>query len=135
MSGTQLGYGVNDAVGDAMAYVVPVTGFAITMTSRQLLLNPAGTLATGAVTLPLNPPDGCIAEITTTQQLTSFTVSANTGDSLAYGVLVAVTEIIPTNSATAGIATGTIKYKYTLAGYQATSNSTPVNPRTWIRVQ
>lgn len=132
--GTQLGYGQGDVVGDAMQYVVPVTGFAITMQTRQLLLNPAGTLATGAVTLPLNPPDGCTAEITTTQQLTSFTVSANTNDSIAYGVLVAVTEIIPTNSATAGIATGTIKYKYTLNGYVA-GNAAAVNPRTWIRVQ
>jgi hypothetical protein len=134
---SQQGYGVNDPVGTPFQYVAGanlVTGFAITMTAARLVLNPSATLATGTITLPLNPPDGCVAEITTTQQLTSLTVSANTGDLLAYGVLVAVTEIIPTNSATAGVPTGTIKYAYTLNGSVA-GNAAAINPRTWVRIQ
>jgi hypothetical protein len=134
---SQLGYGSSDPVGSPFQYVAGAnlaTGFSITMTAARLLLNPTGTLATGAVTLPLNPPDGCVAEITTTQQLTAFTVSANTGDSISYGVLAAVTEIIPTNSATAGVPTGTIKYAYTLNGSQA-GNAAAINPRTWVRIQ
>jgi hypothetical protein len=134
---SQVGYGSNDPVGSPFQYVAGaniVTGFSITMTGSRLVLNPSGTLAVGAVTLPLNPPDGCVAEITTTQQLTSFTVSANTGDAIAYGILVAVTEIIPTNSATSGIATGTIKYAYSLNGSVA-GNAAAIGARTWVRIQ
>jgi hypothetical protein len=50
------------------------------------LLQPAGTLATGTVTLPLNSatPDGTEVLITTTQQITAFTLALN-GATAAYG--------------------------------------------------
>lgn len=135
---SQIGYGHGDTVGAPFDYYTGstlVTGFNITMQTAAIVLNPSGTLAAGTVVLPLNPPDGCLAEITALQQITSLTVSANTGDSLAYGVPVAVTELIPTNTATAGAANATVKYRYTLGGFQPSPNVAAINPRTWLRVQ
>ena len=62
----------------------PGTGFNITVptpTSEQqwMLIQPASTLATGTVTLPLNTgvPDGTQVLITTTQEITAFTLALN----------------------------------------------------------
>lgn len=73
------------------SFYTPATGFNIaapTPVSQQqwLLLQPAGTLATGTITLPLNTatPDGTELLITTTQQISTFTVAAN-GASAVYG--------------------------------------------------
>jgi hypothetical protein len=70
---------------------VPGTGFNIALptpatASMWALLQPAGTLATGTVTLPLNSatPDGTEVLITTTQQITAFTLALN-GATAAYG--------------------------------------------------
>lgn len=75
----------------AVNLYVPTTGFSIaapTPVSEQqwILLQPAGTLATGTVTLPLNTstPDGTEILITTTQQITAFTLALN-GAAAAYG--------------------------------------------------
>lgn len=69
----------------------PTTGFSIpvpTPVSQQqwMLLQPAGTLATGTITLPLNTitPDGTEVLITTSQQITAFTLGLN-GAAAAYG--------------------------------------------------
>lgn len=69
----------------------PGTGFNIaapTPVSQQqwILIQPAGTLATGTVTLPLNTstPDGTEILITTTQQITAFTLALN-GAAAAFG--------------------------------------------------
>jgi hypothetical protein len=69
----------------------PGTGFNIavpTPVSQQqwVLIQPAGTLAAGTVTLPLNTqtPDGTEVLITTTQQITAFTLAAN-GAAHLYG--------------------------------------------------
>lgn len=69
----------------------PGTGFNIalpTPVSQQqwALIQPAGTLATGTVTLPLNTstPDGTEILITTTQQITTFTLALN-GAAAAFG--------------------------------------------------
>ena len=69
----------------------PGTGFNIavpTPVSQQqwVLIQPAGTLATGTVTLPLNTgtPDGSEVLVSTTQQITSMTVSLN-GAAAVYG--------------------------------------------------
>ena len=69
----------------------PGTGFNIavpTPVSQQqwVLIQPAGTLATGTVTLPLNTatPDGTEVLITTTQQITAFTLGIN-GAAALYG--------------------------------------------------
>lgn len=69
----------------------PGTGFNLpvpTPVSQQqwMLIQPAGTLASGTVTLPLNTqtPDGTEVLITTTQQITAFTLALN-GAAAAYG--------------------------------------------------
>lgn len=69
----------------------PGTGFNIAVPTpvadqQWMLIQPAGTLATGTVTLPLNTqtPDGTEVLITTTQQITAFTLALN-GASAGYG--------------------------------------------------
>ena len=69
----------------------PGTGFNITVptpTSEQqwMVIQPAGTLATGTVTLPLNTgvPDGTQMLVTTTQIITAFTLAVN-GAAAAFG--------------------------------------------------
>lgn len=68
----------------------PGTGFNVsvpTPTAPQwMLIQPAGTLATGTITLPLNTqtPDGTEVLITTTQQITAFTLAPN-GAAALYG--------------------------------------------------
>lgn len=137
MANIGLGYGHGDVIGipfDFYGGATLVTGSTITMQTGQLVLAPTGTLAALTVNLPLNPVDGCCAEITTTQTLTSFTVNANTGDSVLAGVLGTLTTLVPATATGVGSATGTVKYKYTLNGFQPASGAA-VNPRTWIRVQ
>lgn len=137
MSNVQAGYGHGDVFGvpfDFYAGATLVTGSTITMQTGKLTVNPTGTLAALTVNLPLNPVDGAIAEIASTQILTSLTVNANTGDSIVNGILAAVTGLTPVASAGAGGATAKIKYEYTLNGFQPASGAA-VNPRTWIRVQ
>jgi hypothetical protein len=63
---------------------VPTTGFSIgvpTPVAQQqwMLLQPAGTLATGTITLPLNTatPDGTEVLITSTQIITALTIGLN----------------------------------------------------------
>lgn len=60
------------------SYQVPVTGFAITIPSgvEALILNPAGALATGALTLPSSPLDGQSVRISSSQAVTALTVGA-----------------------------------------------------------
>ena len=69
----------------------PGTGFNITVptpTSEQqwMVIQPAGTLAAGTITLPLNTgvPDGTQVLVTTTQIITSFTLAVN-GAAAAFG--------------------------------------------------
>jgi len=70
----------------------PTTGFSIavpsTSTQQQwMLLQPAGTLATGTITLPLSTSvlDGAEVLLTTTQTITALTISFN-GASNVYGI-------------------------------------------------
>ena len=58
---------------------VPTTGFSITMsaTSKTLILNPAGTLLAGTINLPASPIDGQEIRVSTSQAITSLTVSGN----------------------------------------------------------
>jgi hypothetical protein len=65
----------------ATSIYTPTTGFSIGVPSpvsqqQWMLLQPAGTLASGTVTLPLNTitPDGTEVLITTSQQITALTV-------------------------------------------------------------
>lgn len=65
-------------------YQVPLTGFAITVpnTCSLLILNPAGTLATGTVLMPINPIDGQLVAIASSQTVSVLTVSPNGGQTL-----------------------------------------------------
>jgi hypothetical protein len=91
---------------------VPGTGFNITVPTpvsddQWMLLQPAGTLAAGTITLPLNTgvPDGTTVLITTTQEITSLTIALNGASaiyggvtSLAAGTATAIRFYQPTNS-------------------------------------
>ena len=75
----------------AVNLFVPGSGFNITVPTpvsndQWMLLQPAGTLATGTITLPLNTgvPDGTSVLITTTQIVTTFTLALN-GATAAFG--------------------------------------------------
>jgi hypothetical protein len=63
----------------------PTTGFAITIGNQnaRLVLHPAGTLATGTVTMPAAPIDGQLVEVMSDQAVTTLTVSANAGQTIA----------------------------------------------------
>lgn len=119
---TQIGYGGNDVIAEAFDFAVPLTAFSITMQTGKLVLNPAGTLATGTVTLPLNPPDGAVAEISSTQTQTALTVTANTGDLIAGAAVTAL------------VAVTRVSWRYSLNGTKNSSGVT-VNARTWVRVR
>jgi hypothetical protein len=69
---------------EGYSYQVPLTAFALTPGNAvtYLYLNPAGTLATGTVTLPAAPGDGQRFCLSSTQTQTAITISANTGQSL-----------------------------------------------------
>lgn len=75
----------------ATSVYTPTTGFNITVPTpvseqQWMLLQPAGTLAAGTVTLPLNTgvPDGTEVLLTATQTITSLTVAGN-GASNVFG--------------------------------------------------
>jgi hypothetical protein len=67
------------------SYQIPLTGFTITAANSTALLylNPAGTLATGTLTLAANPSDGQNFCLLDTKTQTAITVNANTGQTLA----------------------------------------------------
>lgn len=90
-SGTATGTGVpgnivtkSGVCDQAYSKQVPTTGFSITIAAatQTLILDPAGTLATGTITMPAKPADGQQIRITCTQIITALTVSANAGQSI-----------------------------------------------------
>jgi len=66
------------------SYQTPSTGFSITIgnSTGMLLLDPAGLLATGTVTMPAAPADGQFAFLLSSQVVTALTVSPNGGQSI-----------------------------------------------------
>lgn len=138
MANIQVGYGHSDVLAEPFDYAAPLTTNVITMQTAKLVVNPAGTIAALTVNFPLNPPDGTVVEISTTQIITALTLVPGTGDVIVNGVLGAVTGITPVATVGAGSATNTIKYKYTLfgtAGANAPVGAVTANARTYIRVQ
>jgi hypothetical protein len=100
---------------------VPGSGFNITVPTpvsqdQWMLLQPAGTLATGTITLPLNTgvPDGTTVLITTTQEITSLTIALNGATALYGGV----------TSLAAGTATAIRFYQPTNSWYQINAETT-----------
>ena len=103
----------------AVNLYVPGSGFNITVPTpvseqQWMLLQPAGTLATGTITLPLNTgvPDGTTVLITSTQEITSLTIALN-GASAIYGAV---------TSLAAGAATTIRFYQATNSWYQINSD-------------
>lgn len=75
----------------ATTVYTPGTGFNVAVPTpvadqQWMLIQPAGTLALGTITLPLNTqtPDGTEVLVTTTQQITGFTLAPN-GAANIYG--------------------------------------------------
>ena len=100
---------------------VPGSGFNITVPTpvsndQWMLLQPAGTLATGTITLPLNTgvPDGTTVLITTTQEITSLTIALNGATAIYGGV----------TSLAAGTATAIRFYQPTNSWYQINAETT-----------
>lgn len=65
----------------AYATSTPTAGQSVVMAAGidTQILTPAGTIATATVTLPVNPLDGQIVRVCTTQIVTTLTVSPGTG--------------------------------------------------------
>jgi hypothetical protein len=65
-------------------YQVPSTGFSYTFpaSSQVVLFKPAGTLATGTITMPLAPSDGMIVTMASTQIITTLVLNGNTGQTV-----------------------------------------------------
>jgi hypothetical protein len=102
----------------------PGTGFNITVptpTSEQqwMVIQPAGTLAAGTVTLPLNTgvPDGTQVLITSTQTITSFTIALN-GAAAIFGAV---------STLTAGAAICYRFYQATNSWYNVTNETSGYN--------
>jgi hypothetical protein len=71
-------------VNSPYSLLAPLTGFTAVVPDATdwLVLAPAGTLATGTVTMPADPYDGQSVGLVTTQTITALTVSPNAGQTL-----------------------------------------------------
>lgn len=60
-------------------YQAPTTGFSYTFAAgtQMLVMNPAGTLATGTITMPAAPVDGMTITFSSSQQITALTMAGN----------------------------------------------------------
>jgi hypothetical protein len=116
---SQIGYGSGDAVATPMDLYVPLTGFNITPQTDTLVINPAGTLATGTVNFPTGASDGQTLTIMSTQTQTALTLVAATGDTIAGTAVTALTANTP------------VKWKYSLNGAIGTAGT---NKKTWFRM-
>jgi hypothetical protein len=65
-------------------YQILTTAFSYTFAAGTtvLVINPAGTLATGTITMPASPVDGMTISFSSTQEITSLTAQGNTGQSI-----------------------------------------------------
>lgn len=72
--------------GQAYDFQTPTTGFSLTIAGGTLreILDPAGTLATGTITMPATAGivDGQIVHVSSSQTITALTVSPNTSQSI-----------------------------------------------------
>lgn len=122
-------------------YQAPSTGFSYTFAAgvNVLVMNPAGTLATGTITMPASPADGMTISFSSTQTITALTVNANTGQSIvrkptSFGAGSAMTFVYRlsnttwypmTNYATAGTVLQVVST--TLTSTQSTTSGTPTD--------
>jgi hypothetical protein len=63
----------------AYDYEVLTTGFSYTFAAgtQTLVINPAATLASGTITMPVAPDDGMVITFSSTKQITALTVAGN----------------------------------------------------------
>lgn len=63
----------------------PTTGFTITPAPgvQVLTLNPAGTLATGTLNMPVSPADGQQLQVSTTHTIAALTVAPQEGQTIS----------------------------------------------------
>ena len=68
--------------------LIPLTGFtqAFGNSTMTLILNPAGTLAAGTITLSALPSDGQVNCVFSSQIITSLTINVVTGQTINNGV-------------------------------------------------
>jgi hypothetical protein len=80
----------------AYDYQTPTTGFSYTFAAgtQTLVMNPAGTLAAGTITMPAAPSDGMTITFSSTQQITAITLNGNTGQTVVGAV-----SYLPANTA------------------------------------
>ena len=79
-------------------YTTPLTAFSLTFANGQtnMILAPAGTLATGTVTTQPSPvSDGQRECVMSTQTQTALTVTANTGQTIAAPTVTALVAVTP----------------------------------------
>lgn len=95
-----VGLGLAQTASGVVDVQIPLTGFTIAVADgvSTLIINPAGTLATGTITLPAAPYEGQYLEIASTQTQTALTVAvaAGSGQTIvgaAVTALVAVTAV------------------------------------------
>lgn len=81
---------------ETYSYQIPITGFSILFPSytNALILNPAGTLATGTVTMPVSLFDGQRVEITSSQTISALTLTPNSGQTI-FGAPTSITSTTP----------------------------------------
>ncbi len=81
---------------ETYSYRVPLTGFSITIPNytNALILNPAGTLASGAIVMPVSAYDGQIITATSSQTITTLTYTANAGQTI-IGAPTTITSTTP----------------------------------------
>lgn len=67
------------------SYQTPATGFNITIGNNvyTLILDPAGALLTGTIVMAAAPVDGQVVRITSTQNISTLTLSPNVGQSIS----------------------------------------------------
>jgi hypothetical protein len=72
----------------AYDYQTPTTGFSYTFAAgtQTLVMNPAGTLATGTITMPASPSDGMTITFSTTKQITALTLNGGAGQTIIGGI-------------------------------------------------
>lgn len=87
----------NNGVLQSYDYQVLTTGFTYTFASgiTTLIAQPAGTLATGTITMPGTPADGMVVTFMSTQEITALTIAGGAGQSIGG----TQTTQLPANSA------------------------------------
>jgi hypothetical protein len=107
-------------------YQTPTTGFSYTFTGANVLvMNPAGTLATGTITMPAVPADGMTITFSSTKLISALTLNGNTGQTVVSAVTV-----LPANQATTYVyrLSNTSWYPMTTVATNTLTSPTLTNP-------